>query len=104
MEGLTGLRNLPRLVVLISCQSAGSPAPDESSALAAIGPRLAEAGVPAVLAMQGDLSMSTARAFLPRFFEELQRSGQVDAAVTYGLRRGERGLGRLGPGAHHPAG
>jgi SIR2-like domain/CHAT domain len=83
---LAGLRNLPRLVVLISCQSGGGDATDAgaTSALAAIGPRLAEAGVPAVLAMQGDLTMETARRFLPPFFAELGKTGQVDAAVTRG--------------------
>ncbi len=87
VNGLTGLRNLPRLALLISCQSGGSDAvPDAAtpSILAALGPRLAEAGVPAVLAMQGNLRMDTARTFLPTFFAELRESGQVDAAVTMG--------------------
>jgi hypothetical protein len=86
VKELEGLRSLPCLVVLISCQSGGDGAADAGtpSVLAAIGPRLAEAGVPAVLAMQGDLRMDTARRFLPPFFAELRRSGQVDAAVTLG--------------------
>jgi hypothetical protein len=85
VEALTGLKSLPRLAVLISCQSGGgAPEADAPSALAAIGPRLAEAGVPAVLAMQGDLQMETARRFLPQFFAELTRSGRVDAAVAMG--------------------
>ena len=87
VEGLAGLRNLPRLVVLISCQSGGAgdvPDAGTPSVLAALGPRLAEAGVPAVLAMQGDLRMDTARRFLPPFFAELRKTGQVDAAVTMG--------------------
>src|SRR5207253_1390745 len=70
VEAFKGLRNLPRLVVLISCQSGGdaaappgSPGADRA-VLAAVGPRLAEAGVPAVLAMQGDLDKATARLFL----------------------------------------
>jgi DNA-directed RNA polymerase specialized sigma24 family protein len=82
------LQNLPRLVVLISCQSGGDdsaagPQPDRA-VLSAIGPRLAEAGVPAVLAMQGNLLMPTARRFLPPFFAALQKTGQVDEAVTHG--------------------
>jgi hypothetical protein len=81
----------PRLVVLASCQSAGtggSRARDGGSstrdggALAALGPRLAHAGVPAVLAMQGNISIATARAFMPRFFAELMRDGQVDRAMA----------------------
>jgi hypothetical protein len=49
-----------------------------------LGARLAEAGIPAVLAMQGDLSMATAWEFLPPFFQALQTTGQVDEAVTAG--------------------
>jgi hypothetical protein len=51
---LSELQQLPRLAVLVSCQSVGQ---DQDDALLAAGPRLAEAGVPAVLAMQGDLSI-----------------------------------------------
>jgi hypothetical protein len=40
------------------------------------------AGVPAVLAMQGNISVETARAFMPRFFAELMRDGQVDRAMS----------------------
>jgi hypothetical protein len=67
------------LVVLISCQSAGT---GTGEALAAVGPRLADIGVPAVLAMQHDFSMETAARFLPVFFRELQRDGQIDRAVS----------------------
>jgi hypothetical protein len=88
VEEFKTLQNLPRLVVLISCQSGGNEGNAESLAdhavLSAIGPRLAEAGVPAVLAMQGNLLIETARAFLPPFFAILQRSGQIDEAVTHG--------------------
>jgi hypothetical protein len=72
----------PRLVVLVSCQSAGDAGAGGEGALAALGPRLAEAGVPAVLAMQGDISMETANRFMPRFFEELRRDGHIDRAVA----------------------
>jgi hypothetical protein len=89
VDELAGLRTLPRLVVLISCQSAGSEKDGSGEAegtpvLSAIGPRLAEAGVAAVLAMHGNLRIDTARRFLPAFFSELQRSSQIDAAVTLG--------------------
>ena len=77
------LQNRPRLVVLISCQSAGKGTGD---ALAAIGPRLAESGVPAVLAMQDNLSIQTADEFLPVFFRALQKDGQIDRALN--LARG----------------
>jgi formylglycine-generating enzyme required for sulfatase activity len=70
---------LPSLVLLVSCQSAGDGA---GEALTALGPQLAEAGVPAVLAMQGKLSMDTAARFLPVFFSELQRDGCIDRAIS----------------------
>jgi hypothetical protein len=86
VRALVALRTLPRLVVLISCQGGGTgePPAEGPSVLAALGPRLAEAGVPAVLAMQGDLTMRTAREFLPPFFRKLQDTGQVDEALTVG--------------------
>ena len=69
----------PRLIVLASCETAG---PGTGQALAAIGPLLAEAGVPAVIAMQGRVSMDTVAAFMPVFFRELAMDGQIDRAVT----------------------
>jgi hypothetical protein len=82
---LNELRLLPRLIVLASCQSAGSG--DSSSTgdkgiLAALGPRLAEAGIPAVLAMQDNISINTLTRFMPVFFQELQRDGQIDRAMA----------------------
>lgn len=76
----------PRLVVLASCQSAGTGDTEVTSkdggALAALGPRLAEAGIPAVVAMQGNVRMHTVAAFMPVFFRELQKSGVIDHAMT----------------------
>jgi hypothetical protein len=82
---ISELAQRPRLVVLASCQSAGTGAEGRSSdagALAALGPRLAEVGVPAVLAMQGDISMKSVAEFIPVFFRELQRDGLIDRAVA----------------------
>jgi hypothetical protein len=78
------LRNVPALVVLASCQSAGGgdARTSDVGALAALGPGLAEAGVPAVLAMQSDVSIATMAEFMPVFFRELQRDGQIDRAVA----------------------
>ncbi len=87
-ELVTRLRELsrrPRLVVLASCQSAGSGTDarsDDEGALAALGPRLAEAGIPAVLAMQGNVAMQTVAQFMPAFFHELQQDGQIDRAIA----------------------
>jgi hypothetical protein len=76
---LKELQDRPRLVVLISCQSASQGSGD---ALSALGPRLAEIGIPAILAMQANISMETAASFLPVFFQELQRDGQIDRALS----------------------
>jgi tetratricopeptide (TPR) repeat protein len=76
----------PSLVVLVSCQSAGKGdgqlSTRDGGALAGLGPRLATAGVPAVVAMQGNLAMATAAAFMPVFLRELRRDGQVDRAMA----------------------
>jgi hypothetical protein len=81
---LKELTHRPRLVVLASCQSAGNSAGD---ALRALGPRLAEAGISAVIAMQGNISMETTAEFMPKFFKELTRDGQIDRAMA--VARGE---------------
>jgi hypothetical protein len=73
------LQKPPRLAVLVSCQSAGN---GSGAALAALGPRLVDAGIPAVIAMQSNLLMETARQFLPVFFNELQKDGQIDRAMA----------------------
>lgn len=82
---LKELEERPRLVVLASCQSAGTgdePRTADEGLLAGLGPRLAEAGIPAVLAMQGSVSMKTIADFMPVFFKELQRDGQIDRALS----------------------
>ncbi|HEY1292123.1 MAG TPA: CHAT domain-containing protein [Chloroflexota bacterium] len=78
-EGLAQLRELPTLFVLASCQSAGTAA---RGALSAVGPLLASAGVPAVLAMQEQISVDTAEIFMEKFFAELRLDGQLDRAAA----------------------
>lgn len=73
------LRQLPRLVVLASCESA---LVEESHSLTALGPRLVEEGVPAVVAMQGKISMPTIEAFTPVFFQTLSQTGEIDRAMA----------------------
>jgi hypothetical protein len=53
VEGVSGLRQQPLLVVLASCESAGKGQSGDPRILTALGPKLAEVGVPAVVAMQG---------------------------------------------------
>jgi hypothetical protein len=76
----------PRLVVLASCQSAGVGdaqfTSDAQGALAALGPQLARVGVPAVVAMQGSVSMQTVAEMMPVFFREMLSHGMVDQAIA----------------------
>jgi len=87
-EIITRLRELqkqPTLIVLASCQSAGSghdARTNDNGSLAPLGPGLAQAGIPAVIAMQGNVSMQTIAEFMPTFFDELQRDGQLDRAMA----------------------
>jgi formylglycine-generating enzyme required for sulfatase activity len=76
------LRSLPLLAVLVSCESAGSVGGSPAGILQALGPQLAQCGVPAVLAMRGSVSFPTIDQFLPVFFRELTRDGQIDRAVA----------------------
>jgi hypothetical protein len=90
VEGLAGLdaARRPRLVVLASCQSAGQPEAEAEAAIdgrvaAAIGPSLVQdAGVSAVVAMQGSVFMRSVEAMMPAFFQELVRSGRVEQAMA----------------------
>jgi CHAT domain-containing protein/SIR2-like protein len=76
----------PRLIVLAACQTAAHAAPagtrTTSPALTALGPRLADAGIAAVVAMQGAVSMETAGELMPAFFTELARDGVIDRAMA----------------------
>ena len=100
VDRLRKLSTQPRMIVLASCQSAGRGEVPEAidtdnddadnegdkklkeAALAALGPRLAEAGIPAVLAMQGNVSMKTASLFMPIFFQQLCEHGQIEQAMA----------------------
>ena len=85
VEALSTIDQVPTLGIISSCQSAGAGAGPRSSdegALAAIGPKLAGAGVAAVVAMQGNVTMETSAMFLPAFFEALSEDGLVDRAVA----------------------
>jgi hypothetical protein len=87
----------PRLCVLASCESAGraeataslGEKPAAQSSLALL---LADAGVAAVLAMQGKITFETVRLLIPRFFRELAQDGQIDRALAVA-----RGLVRARP-------
>jgi hypothetical protein len=76
----------PRLVILASCRSAGdgnSARSADQGLQAALGPILAgTTGIPAVMAMQSDISIGTVSTLMPEFFAELQAHGEVDRALA----------------------
>jgi hypothetical protein len=94
-ERLQELPAPPRLAVLASCESGGTA---DGAAQSALAPRLAEAGVTAVVSMQGQISMETVKRLIPVFFSELCKDGQIDRALAVA-----RGTVRGRPDAWMPA-
>lgn len=89
VERLMALPRRPTVVMLCSCQSAtgrGEQWSADEGELSALGPRIAAAGVSAVVAMQGDVSMTTVGAFAPAFFTELAKDGIVDRSMAAARR------------------
>jgi hypothetical protein len=76
---LQELPHLPRLVILVCCQSAGNNSQD---VLSALGPRLVEIGIPAVVALQANIEIHTANEFMATFFRELSFDGLIDRAMA----------------------
>jgi hypothetical protein len=89
VERLMGVPKRPTVVMLCSCQSAtggGEHWSTDEGELSALGPRIAAAGVSAVVAMQGNVSMETAGVFAPAFFTALAEDGIVDRAMATARR------------------
>lgn len=89
-EVVSALPVRPTLVVLNSCQSGGPGGvlmSTDDGVLAGLGPRLAAAGVATVIAMQGDVTMETARLFSETFFAEMKNDGLIDRSVAAARRR-----------------
>jgi CHAT domain/SIR2-like domain len=74
------LMQRPRLFILAACQSAGD---GMSQAFTSLGPRLAMAGIPAVIAMQGIVSIETVERLFPAFFTALQ--GDAEGHIDYAM-------------------
>jgi hypothetical protein len=88
-ERLQEQERRPTVALLSSCQSASRGDEwwsDDSGELSAFGPRLAAAGVSAVVGMQGNVSMATANGFAPAFFNALAEDGVVDRAMATARR------------------
>ncbi|WP_129633628.1 CHAT domain-containing protein [Candidatus Oscillochloris fontis] len=77
---LAQLTVLPRLVILVSCQSAN---PEIATNLATI---FGDVGVPAVIAMQGNLSFETSRIFTQALLQAITNDEPIDVAVATGRR------------------
>jgi hypothetical protein len=69
----------PHLVVLAACQSAQQ---SQKAAFSGLGPKLVQIGVPAVIAMQENVTMLTARQFAATFYQRLLAHGTVDLAMN----------------------
>lgn len=81
---LAELERRPALVVLASCQSAAN--------VAALGPLLAAAGIPAVVGMHSQVSQETAFRFTQELLRALEDDGEIDRAVAV-ARRAVEGRG-----------
>jgi hypothetical protein len=69
----------PQLVFLSVCQSAGAP---RSEVLASLAPQLVRIGIPAVVAMRGQLPMRTAQEITQSFYRGLVEHGLPDRALN----------------------
>ncbi len=76
---LDRLQTPPQLVVLAACQSAKQSLHEVFTGL---GPKLVQIGLPAVVAMQADVTVLTARQFAATFYRQLVAHGMVDLAMN----------------------
>ncbi len=73
----------PRLVLFLSCDSSGRAiASEKEEQVGAIAPRLAAAGVPAVLGVQGSVHQEAAARFLRAFLAKTVESGDLGRALA----------------------
>lgn len=80
LNRLGGSKGLPHFVFLSACE-AGTP--EAEQALGSLANRLVrELGIPAVVAMTGEISMATAGQLSRAFYESLRQHGQVDLALV----------------------
>ncbi|UCG25945.1 MAG: CHAT domain-containing protein, partial [Chloroflexota bacterium] len=70
---------MPQLFFLVACESAKT---EIGQAFVGLAPRLVEAGVPAVVAMQDKIAISSARDLTRSFYEQLLKHGIVDRALN----------------------
>jgi hypothetical protein len=80
-EAIGGLRRPPLLVILAACYGQGNSSYDPN-ALLGLGPLLAQAGVPAVIAMRGTVPVALVEQLMPVLFERLRLHGSIDRALA----------------------
>jgi len=78
---LTALGNVPHLFFLVACESAKRDA-EATSPFVGLGPKLVQAGVPAVVAMQEQVPVELARTLSSEFYARLAEHGEVDRALN----------------------
>ncbi len=78
---LQNLASRPHLVFLASCESAKRD-PVNPNPFVGLGPKLVQAGIPAVVAMQDLVPVSTARELTGDFYRHLLDHGEVDRALN----------------------
>jgi len=82
-------RRLPRLIFLAACQSAQQSTTD---AFLGVGPKLVEAGCPAVIAMQDRVQVDVARDFAEQFYAQLLGRGPGHGVVDLAVNRARNRL------------
>lgn len=92
---LAGLHAPLDCIVLMACHTAGYQAGGQlaGGALRGIAPRLLGAGIPAVVAMQGEVTTASAGRFAASFYRQLAGHGVLDLAVNearHALQTGQR--------------
>jgi WD40 repeat protein len=77
---LSGVRGLPHLAFLATCESAS---PEAEGALGGLAQQLVrDLGMPAVVAMTDRVSVATAQALAEAFYRRLREHGEVDRALV----------------------
>jgi CHAT domain-containing protein len=78
---LAALGDLPHLIFLVACESAVREAKAEHPFIG-LGPKLVQAGFPAVVAMQAQVPVESARILTGEFYRRLFEHGEVDQALS----------------------
>jgi len=76
-------QDCPHLIFLAVCESATRSTVD---AFAGVAPKLVQAGIPAVVAMQDRVAFTSTHVLAPLFYKELFRHGEVDRALNAARR------------------